>query len=243
MRRSMRRSALPVTAAALVAALASGVLPAGADGTGTVSGSLSAVLSPQLTSGFPCGDSAVNGLDAIQRFFGAVADPYPGCRGSIYATAANAATLSLAGVHGGPTGAVPWTVSGVGNISADYSYNEPCQATGAGPQALTGEAIGTITISGPALVGHYGDGAATGASVSARFWWSRVGPSVLVGLRDVAVELAVPGAGTIHIHNPFATGLGAAAFVPQTTPDCTAARRPTPGPNEIIVIAGAIELG
>lgn len=244
MRRSMRRSALPVTAVALVAALASGVLPAGADGTGTVSGGLSAILSPNLSSGFPCGNSAVDAFDAFQRYFGNSTDPYPGCSGSIYTSgAANAATVSAGGLHGAGTTIKEWGVSGIGNISAVYSYNEPCQPTASGPQALTGEAIGTLTVAGPALVGRYGDAVVSGASVSANFWWSRVGLTVIVGLRDVAADLSVTGVGAKHVHNPFAAGIATALFLPQVAPDCSAPTKPTPAPNEIVVVAGAIELG
>lgn len=229
----MKRSAMIVTVIALAGTLAAGMLPAGAAQEAGV-GTGGAVLSPNLTSNFPCG-SAFLAFDAIIKYVGNDTTGY-GCSGTIYADALTAPNRAVFSGHGKTSALAPFSVTGVGSIAAAYTYAEPCQdVDGAGPaptEAVTGEAIGTLTLSlNPAVT----SGGVGPTNVITNFWWSRVGLTAIVGLRGLTAS------GTLNATDANAAGLAAAIFIPTASPNCLSPSVPDAG--DIIIASGTLSVG
>lgn len=177
MRKSMMFAAVLMAIGALVL---TGAMPAGAVNAGAAA----ATLSPNLSMGFPMGQNCDTGVagefDAVRRGLNNASYNYQrdfndgnGCvdlDGWAYTGGVN---------HGVAVGVINNTtpVTVVGNFSADYTYSEPCNSQ-------LGEAMGNLHIAGG---GH---------SVDAnKFWWSRVGLTALVILRDVSLDGVGSGTG------------------------------------------------
>lgn len=210
-------------------------------------------VSPDLPV-FPCGAAAVLPRDAITLYDTTQPNPdwdsdrYHPCYGDLYAAAEGAINEGIsggAGVWHGSNGPGPddlpyaWTSTFPGSVTANYTYSEPCQDPdgpgGLDPEAVTGEAIGWINITGPAA-GAIGTTTISSVSFKVKFWWSRIGTDADIGLDDPIIDFngaAAPAPFAITKFN----GRGNATFIPTIIPDCTA---PThTHPNDIIVEAGA----
>lgn len=234
-----KRSIFVAVALSMVAVLSLGQMPSNA----AIGGVAAAALSPHLTNGFPCQPSApaniLPAFDALARYAQNQSVTYTGCSGDIYSTAQgaiNSGTTAGSGVNAGDAN-TPYSVAGAnGTFSATYTYAEPCQQVGSMQEALSGEANGTLTVSGTAT-GRYGSASVTSGSTSARFWWSRVGLTAVVGLRDITITLSTT-AGTKVIHETTARGLAAAVFIPTQSPNC--ANVAVPPANAIIIASPSL---
>jgi hypothetical protein len=240
----MRKVTLLAAPLAIVAMLAFGVTPAGAvEGVG----SSVTVISPNLSGGFPCpGGGAL--LTAFQNYVNGQKGLAPsGCTGSIYSGAT--AAFSGAGVDSSNN---PYAFAGVGTIAGSYYYSEPCQngvvvPLPGDPQPLVGEAYGAP--GSPSTTGglHTTIPTATGfagvnhtlinnGKIDVNFWWSRVGVTAIIGLRDLRASF---NNGSLTVNDATARGLAAAVFVPIYQPNCTGGVHPTQ-PGDIEIVSGTL---
>lgn len=248
----MRASQRVLLVALALVALAAVAMPAGAaPGVGaSVQG-----ISPHLTSGFPCQATQVESpaLDALQQYAGAAADNnYNPCVGDINpGGAAGVGNLATFAGVGRTAAGEPYALQVRGTLTGNYTYSEPCQETPAGREAGTGEArglqsenLGTPTSPIPGGLTISGTGAGvingapvTNASVTVDFYWSRVGLTAIVGVRNVTLVVNGVNKGS----DPAARGLAAAAFIPAQSPNCNAPSVPAAG--AINIYSGTITAG
>lgn len=228
-----KRSMVVALGLALVSVLALGTMPANA--AATISGSAAALLSPRLSDGFPCGDSSLPALDALAKYATGNSTGYSQCPNGLIWSSGGAVNVGNTTGQGVAADGSAYAVAGLaGTFDAKYSYSEPCQPANSGTQAAgTGEAIGTLWTQGGAS-GRYGNYSVTSGKVQAKFWWSRVGLTAIIGLKDVTITLQTTGPGTTRvIHDVKARGIAAAVFIPTDPPDC--AKQKVPGANGIII--------
>jgi hypothetical protein len=229
----MRKATL-LAMLALVAVLATGVMPAGA---APGAGAGLTVLSPLLDNGFPCQGGGGPVVHSFQKWIANQPGLDPSiCTGSIYTAgggAQNSASFAGAGVAG-----QPYSIAGTGSISGAYLYSEPCQATPAGNEAGTGEAYGTLTLTLNTAIGNFGATPITNGSVKVNFWWSRVGLTAIVGIRGVELKA---NNGAITVNDANALGAAAAIFIPASAPNCN--QPGVPGPGAINILSGTLTAG
>lgn len=232
-----------------------------ARGTGVTSTSV--VVSPDLPA-FPCGPtfsfpSPPVAFDAIGLW--AVTQPSPDwdndryapCFGDLYSAAegaTNAGVFAGAGINHKDTipplmplddAHIKFASTLPATVTASYTYSEPCYVLpGGSREALTGEAIGQIRVSGPAIGTQGTNTLVTSASVINKFWWSRVGLVALIGLDDTIVDLNI-GAAPDPFRIRTSAGLGAAVFMPLTAPNCAAVVHTHP--DDILIAAAGALLG
>lgn len=228
----MRKLIVIIVALAAMAALIA--VPAGA--APGVGGGLT-VVSPNLDNGFPCQGGGAGGLVSFQKFLANQAGltPTP-CTGTIYP----GSTATFFGSGTTPTGGT-YSFGGSGTIAGSYFYSEPCQTTQVGDTPVSGESYGApgapdlnggLTLTLPTAVGVVDQTPVTSAVVRVAFWWSRVGVTAVVGIRNIRSTIQP---GNITINDANATGLAAAVFVPVNQPACTGGPFPThPGDVEIV---------
>lgn len=115
-----------------------------------------------------------------------------------------------------------YTVTGVGDLHAEFTYNEECTLG----EPLTGTADGDVWISG--LVAVHGTAQVT-ADVHAEFTWERTGTTATITLTNSVIEFSNGATASAAMD-----GLAEAAFVPTSVPDCA-----NPGPITAQVAATA----
>ena len=238
----MRLAGTRTTLAALATAvaglmLAGGTGPAGALNAGGGTGVT--LLSPNLTSNFPCnGGGSGLPMDAISRYAAGNSNGYS-CGGSLYTTIGNGVPNVAAFSGSGHDVAVPgntFSFTGAGSVSSSYTYTEPCQAVVPGsPGAEWGDAHGTLVLSVRGS-GLFNTTPIDSATISTEFWWSRVGLTAVVALKGSTVSTP---AGSLT--DPDARGVAPAIFIPTEAPNCTTANVPAAG--SVIIASGSLTLG
>lgn len=116
-----------------------------------------------------------------------------------------------------------YTVTGVGTLHAEFSYDEVCTAG----EPVAGTASGEVSITG--LTAVKGDATLT-ADVTADFTWARTGTAADITLTNATIEFSDGSTASADMD-----GRAQAAFAPTSVPDCA-----NPGPITAEV-AGAAE--
>lgn len=127
------------------------------------------------------------------------------------------ASVNLTGVD---TWGVPYTVTGVGSLSAVFEYRNACLLN---EPPLVGDAQGQVTISG--LTAVHGT-TLTSATLTADFSWLRVGTTAAISVTNWRIPFGDRDSATGSL------GAGSAAFTPIAGPGNTCA---SGGPMQALV--------
>lgn len=110
-------------------------------------------------------------------------------------------------------GQAAYTVTGVGDLHAEFTYDETCTLG----EPLQGTADGVVWIEGltVVIITDSGEAEVSTGSVHADFSWVRTGTTATITLTnsDVRVDGTVIAEGAVN-------GVAEAAFVPLSVPDC-----------------------